>query len=177
MVAKNRSYEERFFATSDLCALEAGGYLLSPRRSIIGANGLNFRVRNEIGCDPIAKPPTSKEQKTSGAGRVVVRSFAPHPHRQTTRTKGSIKVEGARMKLLDAGQRAVPSSRERHPNLNLPIVPHVFSQQVHYPLEPVISKGVSDIGKISGGLQDCVACLRQAVLAYRPHWEALIIIP
>ena len=30
--------------------------------SIIGADGLNFRVRNVIGCDPIAKSPEQKIQ-------------------------------------------------------------------------------------------------------------------
>jgi hypothetical protein len=31
-------------------------------KSIIGADGLNFRVRNVIGCDTIAKSPEQKIQ-------------------------------------------------------------------------------------------------------------------
>ena len=38
-------------------ALGSGGNLLSPFRSTIGASGLDFRVRNENGYDPTAKPP------------------------------------------------------------------------------------------------------------------------
>ena len=34
----------------------------SPLASTIGTTGLNFRVRNENGCDPSVKPPTQKTQ-------------------------------------------------------------------------------------------------------------------
>src|SRR3989344_6002474 len=34
----------------------------------IGADGLNYRVRNENGCTPIAKPPTHNFQTTSTVG-------------------------------------------------------------------------------------------------------------
>jgi hypothetical protein len=33
-----------------------------PKRSTIGAGGLNFRVRNEIGCTPTAESPTHNTQ-------------------------------------------------------------------------------------------------------------------
>ena len=38
--------------------LGAGGYLLSPLRSIIDTIRLNFSVRNGKRCDPYVKPPT-----------------------------------------------------------------------------------------------------------------------
>jgi len=34
-----------------------GGCLPSPRKSIIGTTGLNFRVRNENGCISCVEPP------------------------------------------------------------------------------------------------------------------------
>ncbi len=34
----------------------------SPLTSTIGSSGLNFRVRNENGCDPTDKPPEQKTQ-------------------------------------------------------------------------------------------------------------------
>ena len=40
----------------------AGDCLLSPIKSIIGTTALNFRVRNEIGCDHGVKSPTHSAQ-------------------------------------------------------------------------------------------------------------------
>ncbi len=37
----------------------------SPLSSTIGAGGLNFRVRNENGCDPAAKAPAQRAQSVS----------------------------------------------------------------------------------------------------------------
>ncbi len=55
-IAKN-ALERPHVSTNQ--TLRTGGYLLfrEINLSTIGANGLNFRVRNENGCCPVAEPP------------------------------------------------------------------------------------------------------------------------
>ncbi len=41
-----------------------GDDLLLPQGTTIGADRLNFRVRNEIGCTPVAESPRQKTRKS-----------------------------------------------------------------------------------------------------------------
>lgn len=63
MVAKESAKGEK-----SCCVLCPGGYLLSPRMSIIGTTALNGPVRNGKGCDHCVKPPRQKTQQYPPAG-------------------------------------------------------------------------------------------------------------